>query len=82
MAWKAFLESVTDNPTPTDSLFVGVRFDDAVSLPPRTIRKSYKVTAGQTLNQMKVPVLEDKQRLIDQDALNATLTGLIGVEIT
>jgi len=82
MAWRAFLEVVTDNPTPTDSLFVGVRFEDAGSSPPRVIRKSYKVSAGQTLVQMKVPVLEDKQRLVDQDTLHATLSGLIGAEIT
>lgn len=82
MAWKAFLEAVTDNPTPTDSLFASVRFEDAGSSPPRVIRKSYKVTAGQTLGQMKVPVLEDRQRLIDQDTLHATLDALIGAEIT
>jgi hypothetical protein len=81
MVWKAFLEGVTDNPTPTDSLFAEVKFEDT-GPPLRTIRKSYKVSAGQTLGEMKVPVLLDKQRLIDQDTLKATLTGLIGVEIT
>jgi hypothetical protein len=79
MAWKAYLEAVTDSPVPTDSFYWTVRFEDVDTS--RTIHKQYKVVAGQTLQEMKQLALRDKSLLIEQDQLFATMSSQIGNEI-
>lgn len=82
MAWRAYIDAVRDNPVPTDSIFVAIRFQDDVSNPVRIIQKEYKYISGTSAVDFTAIVLSDRNSLRQLDAAKATLQGAIGSEVT
>lgn len=80
MAWRAWIESVRDNPVPSENIFVGVKFEDTVI--PRVMVKEYKFVVGTTRAQFEALVLSDRNAMRTLDTVKATLLAAIGTEVT
>ena len=80
MAYRAYIVAVAENPTPTDSIIVTVKYEDAVSN--RTIIKPLKYVVGTTRAEFEALVLAERNALRNLDAAKAVLEGAIGQEVT
>lgn len=80
MAYRAYIDAVRDNPVPAENIFVGVRFEDAVT--GRVISKEYKYVTGTTRADFEAMILTDRNALRALDAAKAILVGAIGSEVT
>lgn len=81
MAWKARLKSVPPTNDVGDSFMVEIEFhDDATG---RSFTQSHKIVAsGETLQQTKDIILAKVAALTSLDNKKATLTALVGTDIT
>lgn len=80
MAYKAYIDGVTDNAVPAENIFVDVRFEDVATS--RTVRKQYKYVAGTTRAQFEAMILADRDALRALDNAKTVLVGAIGQEVT
>ncbi len=81
MAWKAFLQSVQENPTPNDTVNAEIKFEDLVQ--GKSFTKTYNLHATnfQDLQTVKDMVLGELQKLNQFDSVIGILKPLVGKEI-
>lgn len=80
MAYRAYIESVADNPVSAENIMVRVRFEDAPTN--RVIYKEYKYVAGTARQQFEAVILADRDALRALDNAKTVLQGAIGQEVT
>jgi hypothetical protein len=84
MAWRAFLQSVGEVQTVTDSVDINVEFRDVVAgATVRSFTKSYKLVAGnfQSLQAVRDAVTADVAQLTKLDTTANNLLPFIGQRI-
>lgn len=81
MAWKAYLDSIQDNPVPNDTVSINVKFEDATI--GKSFIKGYTLHAAnvQSLQSAKDMVLEELAKLNQFVNVVDVLKPLIGKEI-
>jgi hypothetical protein len=81
MAWRAYVDSIRDNPVPDDTVWVAIRFVDE-ERGGKQMTKEYKFTSGTTTQEVRDLIVADRQKLEDFEAVKAQLVQFVGIEVT
>ena len=79
MAWRAYIQGVSPNPVPTDSIWVEIRFYDPDT--ERRMDKTFKYVSGTTRADFEAMIKVERDKLRQLDSAMAVLQGAIGEEV-
>lgn len=82
MVWRAYIEALVEPATPTDSADVKIRFEDAASVPIRTITRQYKLIAGISRAEALDMIRLERTRLRNFENVKTALLADVGTEAT